>query len=170
LSKRALAALVACLAIAAAVAGCGGGGDSTSSGDTGGGESTEASGPAPAKAVFIKEADGICRKADGELTEEIVEYAEENGIETGKEPTQAQQAEIIEQVVLPNLGRQGEEISGLTPPEGDEGTVGEIVDALQEGVEEGESDPQALIEGENPLEDASKKATAYGLKVCGSEG
>jgi hypothetical protein len=164
--KRALVALFACLAVAAAVAGCGGGGDSTS----GGGESSEASGPAPTKAAFVKEADGICRAADNELNEEVESYAEENGITLGKEPTKAQQEEIYKEVVLPNVGRQGEEIDALTPPEGDEDTVGEIVDALDEGVEEGEEDPGQLVEGKSPLADASSKATAYGMKVCGSEG
>jgi hypothetical protein len=165
MTKRALVALFACLMVAVAAA-CGGGGDSTSSG----GESSEASGSAPTKAVFVKEADAICRKADTELNEEIESYAKENGIPLGKEPTKAQQEEIYAAVVLPNVGRQGEEIDALTPPEGEEDEVGEIVDALAQGVEEGEADPAGLVEGKNPLEDASSKATAYGMKVCGSEG
>src|SRR5262249_4712747 len=127
--KRALVALFACLMVAVAAA-CGGGGDSTS-----GGESSEASGSAPTKAVFVKEADAICRKADNELNEEIESYAKENGIPLGKEPTKPQQEEIYAAVVLPNVARQGEEIDALTPPEGDEDEVGEIVAALDQGVE-----------------------------------
>jgi hypothetical protein len=172
LTKRALAALIACLAIAAVAAGCGGGSDSTNSGDTtsGGGESTEASGSAPTKAVFIKEADKICGDADETLNEEIGEYAEENDIPLEKEePTEDQQVELYEEVVLPNVAQQGEEIGELTPPEGDEETVEEIVDGLAEGVEEAEEDPQQLTEGKNPLADASKKARAYGMTTCGSE-
>jgi hypothetical protein len=166
-----MAALFACLAIAAVVAGCGGGGDSTSSGETGsGGESTEASGSAPTKAVFIKEADKICGDADEVLNEEIGEYAEANDIPLEKEePTQAQQVEIYEAVVLPNVAKQGDEIEALTPPAGDEGTIEEITDALAAGVEEAEADPKQLTEGKNPLADASQQARAYGLKNCGSE-
>jgi hypothetical protein len=164
--KRALVALFACLAVAAVVAGCGGGGASTS----GGGETSSESGSAPTKAAFIKEADAICQKAEDGLTEEIQSYAEDNGIALGKEPTQAQQEELYVGVVLPNVARQGEEIGALTPPEGDEDTVGEIVDALDEGVAEGEEDVGALVEGKNPLADATAKATDYGMKVCGSEG
>jgi hypothetical protein len=166
LIKRATAALVACLAIVAVAAGCGGGGDSTSSG----GESSQSSGSAPTKAAFIKEADGICRQADTKLNEEIGTYAEENGLSTKKEPSKDQQVEIYEAVVLPNIKGQDEDLAALTPPEGDEEAVEEIVDALGEGVESAEEDPQQLVEGKNPLSDASSKAKAYGMTVCGAEG
>jgi predicted lipid-binding transport protein (Tim44 family) len=172
--RKLLTALFAVFAMAALVAGCGGGSDSSSSsgGDTGSSESTDSessSGSAPTKAVFIKEADAICSKADGELNEEITDYAEENNIDTEKEPTEDQQIEIYEEVVLPNVGGQGEAIAELTPPEGEEEAVEEITDALASGVEEAEEDPKQLVEGKNPLADASKKARAYGMKTCGSE-
>lgn len=171
MTKRALAVLFVCLAIAAVVAGCGGGDDSTSSGDTSsGGESTEASGSAPTKAVFIKEADKICADENAVMNEEITEYAEENDIALEKEPTKDQQVEIYEAVVLPNVGKQGEEIAALTPPAGDEEAVEEITDALAESVDDVEASAEQLAEGENPLAEASSKARAYGMKTCGSEG
>jgi hypothetical protein len=171
LTKRAFAAFLACLALAAVATACGGGGDSTGGGDTtGGGESTEASGSAPTKAVFIKEADAICGDADEVMNEEVVEYAEENDIPLEKEePTEQQQVEIYEAVVLPSIAKQGEEIAELTPPAGDEATIEGITDALAAGVEEAEADPQQLTEGKNPLAGASKQAQAYGMKSCGSE-
>jgi hypothetical protein len=164
LSKRVLAALLACLAIGLVAAGCGGGGDTTS-----GGGSTSESGAAPTKAVFVKEADAICEKGDEELNEEVESYAEENGISTKKEPPKAQQEEVYAEVVLPNVAKQGEEIGALTPPEGDEAKVEEIVQALESGVEEAEANPGLLVEGKNPLAGASAEAKAYGMKVCGSE-
>jgi hypothetical protein len=169
LHKRKLAlALFAVLAIAVIVAGCGGGSDSTS----GGGSSSEAesqSGEAPTKAAFIKEADAICSKADGELNEEVTEYAKEHNIPTNKEPSKQVQGEIYAAIVLPNVGRQGEEIGELTAPEGDEETIEELVESLASGVEEGEEDPEGLTEGKNPLADASAQAKAYGMKQCGAE-
>jgi hypothetical protein len=164
--KRALVALLACLAVAAAVAGCGGGSSTSSSS----GDSSAASSAPPTKAAFVKEADGICRAADAELNEEIESYAKENGIPLGKEPSKQQQIEIYEAVVLPNVKGQGDEIATLTPPRGEEEAVEEIVDALSEGVEEAEADPAELTEGKNPLAAASSKAKAYGMKVCGAEG
>ena len=163
--KRALVALVACMALAVVAAACGGGGDTT-----GGGDSTEASGSAPTKAAFIHQADKICGEAEERLNEEVAEYAEEKNIPIEKEePTQAQQVEIYAAVVLPNVAQQGEELAALTPPEGDEKTIEEITDALASGVEEAEADPKQLTEGKNPLADASKQARAYGMKSCGNE-
>lgn len=177
MTKRTLAVLVACLAIAALGAGCGGGDDTTGAGtggttaggETSGGASTEASGSAPTKAAFIEEADRICRDAEAALNGEIAEWAEDNGVPTGKEPSREQQEALYAEVVLPNVAAQGEEIAALTPPPGDEQAIEEITDALAEGVEEGEADPSQLVEGENPLADASAKARAYGMKSCGSE-
>jgi hypothetical protein len=161
--------LFACLAIAAVAAGCGGGDDSTSSGGTtSGGESTEASGSAPTKAVFIKEADEICGDADATMNEELAEFSKENDISEEEEPSKELQVEAYESIVLPKIAQQGEEISELTPPEGDEEAIEELTDALAEGVEDAEANPEELTEGGDPLADASKKAQAYGLKTCGS--
>jgi predicted lipid-binding transport protein (Tim44 family) len=170
-TRKLWTALFAVMALAVLVAGCGGGSDSTSSGSTEA-ESTESEssgGAAPTKTAFIKEADEICATADASLNEEISEYAEENKINVEKEPTEEQQIEIYEAVVLPNVGQQSDDLAALTPPEGDEETIEEITDSLSAGVEQAEENPQELVEGKNPLEDASKKAKAYGLKTCGNE-
>lgn len=184
MTKRALAALLACLAIAAIAAGCGGSSDSTSSGgsettssaggetSSGGGETSSDSGEsssAPSKAVFIKEADKICKVADDAMQAELGDFADEHGISTAVDPTEAQQVALYKEVVLPNVGRQGKEIAKLTPPEGEEDTIREIVDAIERGVEEGEAHTQPLTEGHNPFVDASEKAIAYGMKVCGAD-
>ncbi len=165
---RALAALSACLLIAVVIAGCGGGGSSTA-GSTSGGDESSASGPAPSKAVFIKEADGICKATMDGFEGEVQSYAEEHGMSSGEAPSTEQQVEIYEEVLLPAFVSQVDELEALTPPEGDEDTVGEIIDALHSGIEDAEGDPEQLVEGKNPFSDASAKASAYGLKVCGAE-
>jgi hypothetical protein len=164
LTKRALAALIACLALAVVAAACGGGGDSTSSG----GDSAEASGSAPTKAVFIKEADAICGAANELINEEIVAFAKKNDIPLEKELSQKQKADLFVAVVLPNVSKERERIDALTPPTGDEATVAEILDTLGQDVEDAEADPKQATEGKNPLADASKLARAYGMKVCGA--
>lgn len=193
--KRRIAALVfALLALALVAVGCGGGGDSTggsSSADTtssgsesgessSGGESTEAegeseadegeasSGAAPTKAAFIKEADAVCNKAELKLSEEVIAFAKENGIDIEKEeePSDDQKTEIYEQIVLPNIANQAKELEALTPPKGDEGTIEELTSTLTEEAEAAEEDPGNL--DENSFEDASKIAQEYGLHSCGS--
>jgi hypothetical protein len=154
-------ALIAMLALAVVGAGCGGGGGSSSS------TSSDAGGEAPTKAVFIKEADKICGEDEEELVEEVKAFAKENGIPLGKEePSEAQQGELFRAVVLPNIGRQAEGIAALTPPEGEEETIEDLTDTLSSEVAEAEAEGGAPRQ--DTLAEATKKAKAYGLKVCGS--
>jgi hypothetical protein len=171
LYKRRLAtALFALVALVAVVAGCGGGGSSSSTGgDSTNGGSTEADsgGSAPTKAAFIKEADKVCGDAEKELTEEVEEFAKEQNIPIGnnKEPTEAQQTELFQQVILPNIAEQGEELAALKPPEGDEGTIEELTGTLEDEVTEAEEEGGL---GEEALAGATRLARAYGFKTCGS--
>jgi hypothetical protein len=180
-SRKLVLALVALLALAALVAGCGGGSSSssesssTTSSESGSAETesdsgkseSSSGGPAPTKAAFIKEADKICSKADAVMTEEISGYAEENDIPITEEeePSEDQEIEIFHAVILPNIGKQAEEIAVLTPPEGDEGTIEDLTDTLAKEVSEAEGE-DGVPDG-NTLQGATEKAHAYGLKLCG---
>jgi hypothetical protein len=166
--RKIAAALVALPALVAVVAGCGGGGSSsdTTGGETTGG-STEASGAAPTKAVFIKEGDEICTNDENELNEEIEAFAKENDIDLTKEELSSdQEAELFQELVLPNIAKQGEDLAALTPPEGDEETLEELTDTLATEVEEAEDEGSGP--GSDTLAGATKLAKAYGFKSCGS--
>ena len=167
--KRKIAAtLVALLALVAVVAGCGGGGSST--GSTGGGTtggSTESSGAAPTKATFIKEGDKICTDDEAELNEEIEGFAKENNLDLEKDELSSdQESELFQELVLPNIGKQAEELAELTPPEGDEETIEELTDTLSSEVAEAEEEDG--VPAQDTLAGATKQAKAYGFKVCGS--
>ena len=167
--RRIAAALFAVLGLAVVAAGCGGGGDSTgdSAGTTGSSSGSDSGGAAPTKAAFIKEADQICGAAEDDLSEEISEYAKEHDIPIAKEePSPDQEAELFQEVVLPNVARQGEEIAALTPPEGDEETIEELTSTLADEVAEAEDDGGGP--GDDTLSGATKQAEAYGFKTCGS--
>jgi hypothetical protein len=168
LSKRLLSTMLGALVVALLAAGCGGGGDDSSS--TAGADSTESSdsGSSLTKAEFIAKGDEICKQGDAAIEDEANEFADENGIDT-ENPTEAQQEEVIEQVVGPAIKRQSEEIADLGPPEGEEEAVEEIVAAVGRGAEEIEEDPKAVVNGENPLAEATELAKAYGFKQCGGE-
>lgn len=76
---------------------------------------------------------------------------------------------MIETVVAPALRKQAEEIGELAAPSGEEEAVEEIVSSLETGSDELEADPGKLLEGENPVEEASVLAKKYGFKECGEE-
>jgi hypothetical protein len=150
------AALIAVLA-----AGCGssGGDDSTSSVSEG----------SLTKAEFIKQGDEICEKGNQKINDEAENFASEEGVDKG-EPKQEQQEEAIEQIVAPGVREQAEEIAALGAPKGDQAEVEAIVAAVKTGAAELEEDPEALLEGKNPLSKGSQLAAKYGFKECGEEG
>ena len=58
----------------------------------------------------------------------------------------------------------------LTPPEGDEQQVTEILDAAQSGIDEIEQDPSLLNQGPDAggaFTEANQLAEGYGLTDCG---
>jgi protein-tyrosine-phosphatase len=156
LSKRLFVLLVASLSSGLLVAGCGGGDDSTGSTSS------------LTRAEFIKQADGICEKADKEIEGEVEAFAEENGIPTDKEPSDEVKEELVVEVIVPNIEKQAEDISALGAPSGEEDEVGEIVAGIESAASETADDPSAVITGEEgAFEDVNKQAQEYGLKVCG---
>jgi hypothetical protein len=136
------------------------------SGEAEGGADESSSGPAPSKAAFIKEADAVCTKAEVKLSEEVIDFAKENGIDIEKEeePSDDQKTEIYETIVLPNIANQAKELEALTPPKGDEAKIEELTSTLSDEAEN--ADPSNL--DESTFEDASKMAQEYGLTSCGA--
>ena len=153
MNKGLIATLVGVVAIAAIVAGCGGSDDDTAS---------------LTKAQFMSKADAICNKGNAEIESEFEAFADEHNISEKKEPTKAQQVELAETVLVPNVANQAEELRTLDAPSGDEGQISAMLDSLEQGVEESEDDPEALFKAKSdPFGPANKMAKAYGLKVCG---
>ncbi len=155
MNKGLIVMFVGAAAIAAIVAGCGSSDDDSTSSLT--------------KAQFIAQADAICKTGNAEIDSEFEAFAEKNNIDENEEPSKAQQAEISETILVPNVKNQAEEIRDLAAPSGDEDEISAMLDSLDEGVEEVEANPQAPFESKqpNPFGPANKIAEEYGLKVCG---
>lgn len=155
MSKALVVALAAFAAIAMIVAGCGGGGDST----------TDSS--SLTKAEFLKQGNAVCAKGNKEIEEGFQEFEKENGLQN-KQPTKAQLTEAIETIVLPAVRDQVEGIEALGAPSGEEAKVEAITDAAGEAAEEGEEDPASLTsEKADPFAEANELANEYGLVKCG---
>jgi len=154
-NKGLIATLIGVAAIAAIVAGCGSSDDETTSPLT--------------KAQLIAQADAICKTGNAEIESEFEAFAKKNNIDENEEPSKAQQAELSETILVPNVSNQAEEIRDLAAPSADEDEISAMLDSLDEGVEEVEANPQAPFESNqpNPFGPANKIAKEYGLKVCG---
>ena len=156
MNKGFLSALAVLVALAALLAGCGGGDDTTDSATV-----------TLTKTEFIKQGDAICKEANEDNEAEAEEYAEENGF-TLEKASKDQIEEAVAAVLVPSLELQAEELDALGAPEGDEDKVEEIVVALEDATGEIEDDPSLIFEGKS-LAKPNKLAEAYGFKVCGQE-
>ena len=133
---------LALLALAAGlvIAGCGDDDDETTSGTTTteATDSTDTGDDAPTKADFIKEADAICADADQALADVALEQYPEGP------PTGDDAVAFAEDVFIPNLQGQHDDLAALTPPEGEEDAFADLLEQLQTGIDEIADDPERL--------------------------
>lgn len=153
--NKLLTMTVAAVVLAALVAGCGGGDETTDETVT------------LTKAEFIKQGDAICQKGNDQSEKEAEEFAEENDFELEK-ASDEQLEEAVSEVLVANLRGQLDELEALGAPEGDEEQVEEIIDSLEGATEEIEDDPGVVFDGE-VLKEPGELAQDYGFKVCGAE-
>jgi hypothetical protein len=72
--------------------------------------------------------------------------------------------------VIPSVEDQIDQVTALTPPEGEEETFEEFSDQAASDLEEVKSDPSVLLErggGEDPFAETNQLARELGLQVCG---
>ncbi|MGN6275394.1 MAG: hypothetical protein ACTHNP_05605 [Solirubrobacterales bacterium] len=145
-----------------ALAGCGSG----SSGTT---ETTEAT-SGLTKAEFVKKGNAICAKTEKEVAEGVAKFTDEHNFSKTKPPTATQIAELAEEVLVPKVRRQIDEIRALGIPSGDAEEVEAIFAASEEALKETEEDPSVFGRGGvGPFVKANRLSREYGLTVCGAE-
>jgi len=156
--NRFLALLVAVAAVALVVAGCGSSDDSTT-------DSTSLT-----KAEFLKQGNAICAAGNKEINTGFEEFFEEGEFSNKKQPTQAQFQEAAEEVVLPSVQKQIDELNELSPPEGEEEQFETLFENAEAQLEKGEEDPSLLTDENNDLfASVNKEASALGLTACAEE-
>lgn len=162
MSKRLIALLAAVFALAA-IAGCG---SSDSDTGTAAGESTSASsedaGPALSKAEFVKQGNEVCTDAKEEAEGKLADFFADVG---DGEPSEEDQERVVTEILAPSFESMASGLAELSPPEGEEDALAELVEALENGTEGVVDDPVAALEGD-PYEEANEKAEALGLDVC----
>jgi ABC-type phosphate/phosphonate transport system substrate-binding protein len=152
--------LIAAVVAALLVAGCGGGSDDSSS-----------SANSPSKKEFTVKADAICQKASERMQAQLFKVLRKDKVNGKlKKPSLADNKKFIVAVLIPSLKQEISELKALGAPEGDEERVDAIVEALEEGLETAEGNPEAVAAGSSDMVFgiASRLAGEYGLQVCGS--
>jgi hypothetical protein len=151
-------ALAAALIIAGTTAGCGGG-DSDSSAEK----------PASiSKAEFVARANAICSKGEKKQETEFDAYVRKHNLEE-RRPTDAQQAEMVEDIFAPNVQGQIDAVSALGAPKGEEQQVSSALQISQETLDRVKADPGLFFGNEDLFAAAGKQLHALGLVQCAPE-
>jgi hypothetical protein len=162
MSHRLLALLVAAIATALIAAGCGDDDEDTTTATTTEAATGETGATGP-QSEFAQQADEICREGD----QEIDARARETFGDQQQEPSQAEQQRFAEEIVIPNVEQQIEDVLALTPPEGEEELFDEFADQARSDLEKVQSDPSLITEGSDPFAETNELARELGLQVCG---
>ena len=154
----AVLAVLGVLMATAVLAGCGGGGDSTTS------ATAEATAPL-SKAQFVKQADKICQQGL-KKKDEAVSVALENFAEQAEgAPTGQDTAKIVSEAVLPSYSKTVDELSQLEAPKADTAKVEKLMGEFEAAVKVVETAPAKALQS-NPFESADNAAEAYGIEEC----
>lgn len=156
--NRLIALLAALVAIALIVAGCGSDSSTTDSTAT------------LTKAEYLKQGNAICAAGNKEINAGFEKFFEENEFSKKNQPTQADFQEAAEEVVIPSVRKQIDELEELEAPEGEEEKYEALFENAEAQLEKGEEDPSLLTDENNDLfAGVNKEAKALGLGSCAEE-
>jgi hypothetical protein len=147
-------ALLAALIVGVCVAGCGSSSSTTN-------ETTAAI----TKAEFVAKGNAVCVKGEKAQEAEINAYIKKNGLEN-KKPSKAQEAELVETVLVPNVQGQIDGVKALGAPSGEEQQVNSALELSQQALDKVEANPELAFGKENVFAAAGKQLHAVGLKKC----
>ena len=154
---RLIALIGAVVAFAALAAGCGS-------------SSTTDSGASLSKAEFVKQGNAICEAGNKEINTGFEEFSKENEFSKKNQPTQADFEEGAQEIVVPSVSKQIDQIRELGAPEGEEEKVEAFLENAEAQLEKGEEDPSLLADENNNLfASVNKEGKALGLTACAEE-
>lgn len=155
--RKIVGTLVAIAVVLLAV-GCGGSDDSSSA-------STETISRAPTKAVFIKQADAFCKKAEGKRQAGIQAFLAQSGLDPQQPLSTESRKEMALTVVLPPLRDTAEHLRALAVPNERQATkVIEEFEKASDRYEDGAV--KGRQEAVDPFTKVSRQAYEYGFKAC----
>lgn len=146
--------LVTALVVGVCVAGCG------SSNST----STETTATV-SKAEFVAGGNAVCVKGEKAQEAEINAYVKKHGLEN-KKPSEAQEAELVETVLVPNIQSQIDGVKAIGAPSGEEQQVSSALELSQQTLEKIEANPELAFGNKDTFAAAGKQLHALGLKKC----
>jgi len=117
------------------------------------------------KAEFVKQGNAVCVKGEKAQEAEVNAYVKKHGLEK-QQPTKAQNAELVETILVPNIQSQIDGVKALGAPSGEEQQVSSALELSQQTLEKIEASPELAFGKENAFAAAGKQLHALGLKEC----
>jgi hypothetical protein len=121
--------------------------------------------PTVSKGELIKQADAVCKQAEGKKKDQLEAFQlnVQSEVARGKKPSELKTIEHAMGIVVPIFRTEANELNALDSPE----AAKAIFDEFDEVVTEAEANPLPLANTKNdPLAGVAKKAKAYGFKTC----
>ena len=140
------------------IAGCGSGGDSTS---------TQASAETLSHKQYARRAQAYCHRDYLRQAKAMEKFRKAHGI--SRAPTQAQREQVNTAVVLGFVERRIAFLKSLPVPEGDEKEIAAIIKAMESGLKESRRTPASLAKpyGPEPFTENRHLTGEYGFWLCG---
>ncbi|HWM62394.1 MAG TPA: hypothetical protein VNP96_00210 [Solirubrobacterales bacterium] len=158
--RRLTATLVGVAALAALLTGCGG--------DDAGGESTTTD--ALTKAQYVERATALCARHRDRIAGELRAVSEKLGQDGSLGRAEVEKA--MEDVILPGIRSEYEELRKLQPPRGDEDFLDLMLSKFSRSLENGEEDLARLfrikLSAYSEFAEGTLMTNEYGIKGCGS--
>jgi hypothetical protein len=149
--RRTFAILISVLALAGVAAGCGGDDDSSSSAEP------------LTKAEYVKQAETFCKDLYKDVQKQLAAAAKaQEGVPASKKSEE----QLVNTIIVPTLEKQGNELSQLGTPEGDEEQVDEILVALDKVRQEAETNPVGTLAKPDPFLEVDQLMKDYGIEAC----
>jgi hypothetical protein len=121
------------------------------------------------KAEFIAKGNAICVAGEKAQEAGYEAFGKSHGLKGNMEPTKAQQAELVETVLAPNIQHQINGVKALGAPSGEEQQVEEALEASQQALDKIKASPELAFAKESPFHAAGLKLHAVGLTKCAAE-
>jgi hypothetical protein len=116
------------------------------------------------KEEYLKRAQEVCKKGNADL-QKASDTAFPN-LKPGEKPSDEQIATFVRKTVVPEIRKQVKALRDIPPPKGAADKVDQIYDALDQGLDKMNDDPQLLLSGQNVFSRADELGKKYGISVC----
>jgi hypothetical protein len=116
------------------------------------------------QAEFEEEGNAICEEGNDALDEEADDFFAD--IPSGEDPSDSELEAFGEDILVPNVQAQIDDIRDLEAPDDIQGDVDSVLDEAQDVLDEIADDPSVLFGDEDPFADIDPQLEDLGLASC----